>query len=164
MVHSRSCFELGLLCGDTHDSKNIQKLMGGDKTSMIYTDPIGQDSFLTFREIALIINSGRYIRIMFMEENRDSRKNPWWQPGLILFSRLSGWIVGPIILAVIVGRWLDRKYGTEPWLFLLSVGIAFFFSMGGIVRDAMREMKKIGDENKKNKKNCHPERSDDDPA
>ncbi|MFZ2193554.1 MAG: DNA modification methylase [Candidatus Moraniibacteriota bacterium] len=36
-------FELGLhrlLCADAHDSANIQKLMGGEKTSMIYTDPI----------------------------------------------------------------------------------------------------------------------------
>lgn len=36
-------FELGshrLLCADAHDSVNIQKLMGGEKTSMIYTDPI----------------------------------------------------------------------------------------------------------------------------
>jgi len=36
-------FELGphrLLCADAHDPKNIQRLMGTEKTSMIYTDPI----------------------------------------------------------------------------------------------------------------------------
>ena len=36
-------FELGshrLLCCDAHDPKNIQRLMGTEKTSMIYTDPI----------------------------------------------------------------------------------------------------------------------------
>lgn len=36
-------FELGshrLLCADAHDPQNIQKLMDGEKTSMIYTDPI----------------------------------------------------------------------------------------------------------------------------
>jgi len=83
-----------------------------------------------------------------MEENNDSRKNPWWQPGLILFGRLSGWIAGPVILAVILGKWLDRKYGTAPWLFLLSVLVAFGISIFGIVRDATCEMKRI----KKDKK------------
>lgn len=36
-------FELGshrLLCGDAHDQASVQRLMGGEKTSMIYTDPI----------------------------------------------------------------------------------------------------------------------------
>ena len=36
-------FQLGshrLLCGDAHDLENIKKLMGKEKTSMIYCDPI----------------------------------------------------------------------------------------------------------------------------
>lgn len=86
-----------------------------------------------------------------MKNNEDNRKAPWWQPSLVLFARLSGWIGGPILAAVFVGKWLDRKYGTEPWLFLLTVGIAFIVSMIGIVKDAIREMKRIEDESKKNK-------------
>ncbi len=46
-------------------------------------------------------------------------------------------------MGVFVGKWLDRKYGTEPWLFLLSVGVAFILSMFGIVRDALKAMKDI---------------------
>ncbi|TAK95141.1 AtpZ/AtpI family protein [Patescibacteria group bacterium] len=75
---------------------------------------------------------------------------PWWQPSMLLFARLSGWIGGPVILGVFLGKWLDRKYGTEPWLFLATVGVAFLVSMFGIVRDAMKEMKKI--EEKENHK------------
>ncbi|HCP08294.1 MAG TPA: hypothetical protein DIT25_00635 [Candidatus Moranbacteria bacterium] len=60
-----------------------------------------------------------------------------------MFYRLSGWIIGPIILALVVGRWLDEKYGTEPWLFLLSIGIAFAISIFGIVMDAIKELKRI---------------------
>lgn len=86
-----------------------------------------------------------------MKEQKEENKAPWWQPGLVLFSRLSSWIAGPIILAVFVGRWLDGKYNTEPWLFLLAVGIAFAISMTGIVRDATKEMKRIENENGKNK-------------
>jgi len=73
---------------------------------------------------------------------------PWWQPALLMFSRLSGWIIGPIILAIFLGKWLDRKYGTEPWLFLTCVGAAFVISMFGLVRDAFREIEKF---NKKDK-------------
>lgn len=67
----------------------------------------------------------------------------WWQPSLVLFSKLSGWIAGPVIIAVFLGKWLDKKYGTDPWLFLLTVGVAFFFSTLGIVRDSLKEMARI---------------------
>ena len=78
-----------------------------------------------------------------MKTEKDNFKAPWWQPSLVLFGKLSGWIAGPVILAVFLGKWLDRKFDTEPWLFLLSVGAAFMLSSFGIVRDAMREMEKI---------------------
>jgi len=81
-------------------------------------------------------------------ENKNSGKSPWWQPSLILFTKLSGWIVGPIILAIFIGKYLDKKYNTEPWLFLLSVGFAFAISMVGIVRDALQAMKDIEKQDK----------------
>jgi F0F1-type ATP synthase assembly protein I len=83
----------------------------------------------------------------------DEKNTPWWQPGMLLFFRLSGWIGAPVIIGVFVGKWLDRKYGTDPWLFLVTVGFAFIVSMFGIVRDAMKAMKKIEMEakDKKNK-------------
>lgn len=71
---------------------------------------------------------------------------------MLIFARLSGWIGGPVIVAVFAGKWLDKKYGTEPWLFLSCVGLAFAVSMFAIVRDAMREMKKIDKESEDKKK------------
>lgn len=84
-----------------------------------------------------------------MVDNSNNPKAPWWQPGLLLFTKLSGWIAGPIILGVVIGKWLDRRYHKEPWLFLITVGIAFFISMFGIVRDALKEMKRIEREEEK---------------
>jgi len=84
-------------------------------------------------------------------ENKNDGKAPWWQPSLILFTKLSGWIAGPIIIAIFVGKYLDKKYNTDPWLFLLSVGVAFLFSTFGIIRDALKEMKRIEKEEKSKK-------------
>jgi len=87
-----------------------------------------------------------------MEKKNHNNEAPWWQPSLILFYRLSGWIAGPVIIAVFLGKYLDKKYGTEPWLFLLTVGIAFFISVLGIVKDAMKEMKRIDEKSQRDKK------------
>jgi F0F1-type ATP synthase assembly protein I len=81
----------------------------------------------------------------------EKPKIPWWQPGMVLFTRLSGWIGVPVIIGVFVGKWLDRKYNSEPWLFLATVGVAFVFSMIGIVRETMQEIKRIEKEAKKNR-------------
>ncbi len=62
---------------------------------------------------------------------------------MALFGRLGSWIAGPVIVAVFFGKWLDQKYDTDPWLFLLSVGTAFVVSMSGIVRDSLNEIRRI---------------------
>ncbi|PIP28183.1 MAG: hypothetical protein COX29_02465 [Candidatus Moranbacteria bacterium CG23_combo_of_CG06-09_8_20_14_all_35_22] len=84
-----------------------------------------------------------------MEKEKQKSTAPWWQPSLLLFYRLSGWIAGPIIIALFVGKWLDKKYETEPWLFLVSVGVAFLISTIGITKDAMKEIKRVEQEDKK---------------
>ena len=77
------------------------------------------------------------------QSNRQREQESWWKPGFVLFSRLSGWIGGPVILALFVGKWLDQRYHTEPWLFLASVGTAFLLSLAGIVWEAEKAMKEI---------------------
>ena len=82
---------------------------------------------------------------------------PWWLPAMMMFARFSVWIAGPIIIALYVGKWLDGKYGTEPWLFLGTIGLSFLVSMFGLTTSALKEFKKIERENDKK------ESSNDDP-
>ncbi len=82
--------------------------------------------------------------------NEDKKSNiPWWQPGMQLFARLSGWIGGPIIVAVFLGKYLDNRYRTEPWLFLATVGMAFVISMVMLIKIGFEEFKKIEEQSKK---------------
>ncbi|OGI81799.1 hypothetical protein A3E95_00550 [Candidatus Nomurabacteria bacterium RIFCSPHIGHO2_12_FULL_44_22b] len=76
-----------------------------------------------------------------MSENNNN--NQWWKPGVKIFSEVSGWIAGPIILALIAGKWLDGRFDTKPWIFLGLTGVAFLISIFGIVRIVSRYMKNI---------------------
>ncbi len=80
-------------------------------------------------------------------------KNTTWSIASRILVSLTGWIAFPVILGVIVGRWLDKKYGTEPWLFLGTIGVAFLISMYGLALNALREFKKIERESEAEKKN-----------
>ena len=93
------------------------------------------------------------------EKNKDREgrvsagQKPWWQPALFMFFRLSSWIVVPVLAGIFLGKWLDRRYGTTPWLFLTTVGVAFVVSMAGLVKNTLKEYKKIDKNNQaKNKK------------
>jgi F0F1-type ATP synthase assembly protein I len=84
-------------------------------------------------------------------ENGDKNNNSWLRPAMIIFAKLSGWIAFPVIAGAFLGKWLDRKYSTEPWLFLAAVGFAFLLSMIGLVVETRKEFRKIEKENTKNK-------------
>lgn len=78
-----------------------------------------------------------------METENGLKKKGEYGSILLLFVRLSGWIVGPIILALTIGIWLDRRYDTSPWLLLTAVGVSFFVSMAGLVKETLKEYKSI---------------------
>lgn len=84
------------------------------------------------------------------ESLKAKKDKAWWQPAMVMFIKLAGWIAIPVIIALYLGQWLDRKYKSEPWLFLFCVGLAFTISMIGLVKNTISEFKKI-EENSKEK-------------
>ena len=88
---------------------------------------------------------------MDTDNAKSSKKQAWWQPALMMFARLSGWIVAPVLIGTIVGRWLDRKYDTEPWMFIGVIGVAFVISIIGLVTEATKEYSKIEKNSRVNK-------------
>ena len=83
--------------------------------------------------------------------NKDQNKELWWRPAMMMFANVSGWIAGPIIIALIVGKYLDKKYNTDPWFFLGLTAIAFFISIFSIVRIMMKYIREIEKEAKEKK-------------
>jgi F0F1-type ATP synthase assembly protein I len=69
---------------------------------------------------------------MVVQDNNKPTRS-WWQPAITLFGELSAWIAGPILIALFIGKWLDEKYQTKPWLFLGATGMAFIITNIGIV-------------------------------
>jgi F0F1-type ATP synthase assembly protein I len=50
-----------------------------------------------------------------------------------------------------IGKWLDQRYSSDPWLMIISLAFFFLISMFGIVKNALKEFKKIEEEAKKDK-------------
>ncbi|MFA6215457.1 MAG: AtpZ/AtpI family protein [Patescibacteria group bacterium] len=87
-----------------------------------------------------------------------AKSNEEWQRGLKLFFELSSWLVGPLVLALFFGNWLDQKYQTKPWLFLFTTAVAFIITCFGIVLKTLSYIKEIeSQENKKPEKTKNEE-------
>lgn len=85
-----------------------------------------------------------------IKQDPQADKN-WWQPAVMIFFKMSAWIVAPVLLGTLLGRWLDKKYDSEPWGFIGIVGIAFVVSMTGLIIETTKEYKKITKESKHDK-------------
>lgn len=73
----------------------------------------------------------------------EDKKKFNWKPALEIFTRVSAWVVVPIILALVIGEALDTHYGTKPWIFLGLTIFGFFISSYGIVKVVTKYIKEI---------------------
>ncbi|MCC6323530.1 AtpZ/AtpI family protein [Candidatus Nomurabacteria bacterium] len=82
-----------------------------------------------------------------MKDNIDS-KQAWWMPAVALFIRMSFCIAGPIVIALFVGKYFDKRFNSEPKIFILSTVIAFLISVISIVRISKKYIEKLEKEAK----------------
>jgi F0F1-type ATP synthase assembly protein I len=68
----------------------------------------------------------------------DNKNIAWWKPGLVIFSKVSASVAIPIVLALFIGKYLDKKYNSEPWIFLGLTAIAFIISIFSIWRNVKK--------------------------
>ncbi|MFA7191735.1 MAG: AtpZ/AtpI family protein [Candidatus Paceibacterota bacterium] len=83
-------------------------------------------------------------------ENNTQKK--WWVDGLGIAMKISSWIAVPIIVSLVLGKFLDKKYNTEPIIFISLTILAFMITIYGIVRFSMSYIKDIEKEDTKNDK------------
>jgi len=81
---------------------------------------------------------------VFVEENnKNLTGGPWWKEGVKLMSDVSTWVVVPIVGALVLGKFLDRRFGTEPVIFLALAGFGFLVTCYGIWKIVKDYMKKL---------------------
>lgn len=92
---------------------------------------------------------------MYMKKGQQKKKsNPiLTDMGLSLFFKLNVWIIAPVLGSIFLGKWLDQKMQTESKFTVILIGIAFVFSMVGLIvesRKAVREIDGLGKNNDNN--------------
>jgi len=57
-----------------------------------------------------------------------------------LLSSIPGFLVVPPVVGALAGTWLDKRFGTAPWLVLLFL----FLGFGASVRLIIRTLRRVG--------------------
>lgn len=87
-----------------------------------------------------------FVLLYILDPKEQKTKELWWSTGVVLFSEVSSWIVGPIVLALILGKILDNHFDTKPVIFLVLTGFSFIISCFGIYKIVKRYIENIKEE------------------
>ena len=78
-----------------------------------------------------------------MPDMNEKQHNAWWMDPMKVFIKTSAWVAVPIIGALFLGRYLDDRFATAPWIFLGLTALAFVCSCYGIIRETLAYMRDI---------------------
>lgn len=82
---------------------------------------------------------------------KDTKNNTiWWRGAVLFFVRVSGSIAAPIIIAVLLGKYLDNYFSTGRIFFFSLIALAFVTSLVFIVRQSKKAILDIENESKIN--------------
>jgi F0F1-type ATP synthase assembly protein I len=66
---------------------------------------------------------------------------PQKHSAMALALRLGTSIVVPLVVLLLIGRFLDQKMGSSPLYLLIGLGLAFFITMGYLIYASSAVMK-----------------------
>lgn len=76
-----------------------------------------------------------------LENNDQNSKRVWWRQSVIFFAKVSGYIFAPLLIALFVGKYLDRRLQSAPWFFLGLTLLAFIISLVALIRFTFKYIK-----------------------
>ena len=83
------------------------------------------------------------------EDKPNGVSGPWGKQAATLWGEISTWIVVPIVGALVFGKMLDKRFETEPIIFLSLAGLGFLVTCYGIFRIVKNYLKEIKETEKK---------------
>jgi F0F1-type ATP synthase assembly protein I len=82
----------------------------------------------------------------------DSPTNVWWRQSLFFFFDLSGYVLGPLVAAYLIGSFVDKKFETAPWGLVICVITGFIVSIAAIITKTLKYLAEAEKVEKKEKK------------
>jgi F0F1-type ATP synthase assembly protein I len=76
-------------------------------------------------------------------DNSNKKPSMWNSEYIKVFTNISAWIVGPVLVSIFIGKYLDKKFGTAPWILGVSLALSFTISMIAIVKIASKYSKEV---------------------
>ncbi len=73
-----------------------------------------------------------------MNQKGDSKDKKWQTLALAIGAQATGWIVGPALAGLWLGRWLDQRFSSQPLWLLVCMSLAFVGTVIGLLRLAKR--------------------------
>ena len=71
---------------------------------------------------------------MNTEENKKNTGEAWWKPAMVFYGKVTGWIIAPLMVAVVVWKYFGRTLGSQIWFFVLILFV-FCITIYGIWRE-----------------------------
>ena len=74
-----------------------------------------------------------------MQEKQPASKKRLADNKYLKYSGLGFQLIGALLLGLFVGKWLDKKFGTEPYLLALSLVLCLAAGMYIVIKDLIKK-------------------------
>lgn len=74
---------------------------------------------------------------------QKKHKRAWWVEPLMIFLKLSSWIIFPLIVAFLLGKGIDQHFSIEPFGTLGCITLSFFFSLAILFRETKKVLREL---------------------
>ena len=68
------------------------------------------------------------------EKDMNNKDNSWWKPAIFFYSKVTSWIILPLIVALFTGKYIKESTKSQI-LFFLLIFFAFCITCFGIYRE-----------------------------
>ena len=82
------------------------------------------------------------------DQNNLNEDKYWWKPVMFFYAKTTSWIIFPLILALLIGRYFGQSFGSQLFFFLCVIA-GFGITCFGIYREIKQYKKDLDKGNEK---------------